>query len=411
MNSDRTSIGQTVATHLLTVAATLLAVGLFFGGRLGLAHKPPVVQMPALIQDGEPPPPVPVPRDFDRSTPKLADPDARTPAPPEDVLKDLDPEERKNVLVYASVNKSVVNITTESEGMGFFGDETSTGTGSGFVIDKQGHLLTNFHVIQGAGAVRVTLYDGSAYPAKIVGQDASTDVAVLLIKAPVEKLFPVSFGDSSRVLVGQKIMALGNPFGLERTLTTGIISSLDRSLKAKNGRMIKGIIQTDAAINPGNSGGPLLNTRGQVIGMNTAIISQVGQSAGISFAVPINGITRVLRPLIENGRVIRADLGITRVLTTDKGLLVVALVDGGPAEQAGIQPARIKEQRLGFGFVRPFLDVDSADLIVGVEHKRVKTVDELLTEVEKKQPGDMIRVTVVRDSQPTDIQVRLGESH
>ena len=156
------------------------------------------------------------------------------------------------------------------------------------------------------------------------------------------------------MLVGQKILALGNPFGLERTLTTGIVSSLDRSLKAKNGRMIKGIIQTDAAINPGNSGGPLLNTRGQVIGMNTAIISQVGQSAGISFTVPINGITRILKPLIENGRVIRADLGITRVLTTEKGLLVVALVDGGPAEQAGIQPARIKEQRLGLGFVRPF---------------------------------------------------------
>ncbi len=342
--------------------------------------------------------------------PKVQAADTKTPAPPEDVLKDLDPEERNNVLVYSRVNKSVVNITTESEGLGFFGDETSTGTGSGFVIDKQGHLLTNFHVIQGAGAVRVTLYDGSAHTAKVVGQDASNDAAVLLIKAPADKLFPVTFGDSSRVLVGQKILALGNPFGLERTLTTGIISSLDRSLKAKNGRMIKGIIQTDAAINPGNSGGPLLNSRGQVIGVNTAIISQVGQSAGISFAVPINGITRILKPLIENGRVIRADLGITRVLSTEKGLLVVALVDGGPAEQAGIQPARIKEQRLGFGFVRPFLDVDSADLIVGVEHKRVKTVDEMLTEVEKHQPGEVIRVTVVRDGQPTDIQVRLGES-
>ena len=154
MNSDRTSIGQTVATHSLTVAATLLAVGLFFGSRLGLAHKPPVAQIPALAQEHGPPPPVPVPRDFDRSTPNLSVPEARTPAPPDDVLKDLDPEERKNVQVYASVNKSVVNITTESEGMGFFGDETSTGTGSGFVIDKQGHLLTNFHVIQGAGRPR-----------------------------------------------------------------------------------------------------------------------------------------------------------------------------------------------------------------------------------------------------------------
>ncbi len=403
---------HSVASHTLTVMATLLAVGLFFGGRLGLAHKPPVAQIPLVDQEREPPAPVPVPvpRDLDRSVPQVQTANATTPAPPEDVLKDLDPEERNNVLVYATVNKCVVNITTESEGLGFFGDETSTGTGSGFVVDKQGHLLTNFHVIQGAGAVRVTLYDGSAHPAKIVGQDASNDVAVLLIKAPAEKLFPVTFGDSSRVLVGQKILALGNPFGLERTLTTGIVSSLDRSLKAKNGRMIKGIIQTDAAINPGNSGGPLLNTRGQVIGMNTAIISQVGQSAGISFAVPINGITRILKPLIENGRVIRADLGITRVLSTEKGLLVVALVDGGPAEQAGIQPARIKEQRLGFGFVRPFLDVDTADMIVGIEHRRVKTVDEMLTEVEKHQPGEVIRVTVVRDGQPTDIQVRLGES-
>ena len=175
----------------------------------------------------------------------------------------------------------------------------------------------------------MTLFDGSAAPARVVGQDASNDVAVLQIKVPAEKLIPVSFGDSSRVLVGQKIMALGNPFGLERTLTTGIVSSLDRSLKAKNGRMIKGIIQTDAAINPGNSGGPLLNSRGQVIGMNTAIISQVGQSAGISFAVPINSITRILQPLIQNGRVIRADLGITRVYATGKGLLVMALNEGG----------------------------------------------------------------------------------
>jgi S1-C subfamily serine protease len=326
------------------------------------------------------------------------------------VLKELDPEERNNVLVYATVNKSVVNITTESEGGGFFGDETSTGTGSGFVIDKQGHLLTNYHVIQGAGAVGVTLFDGSAHPAKLVGQDASNDVAVLLIKAPADKLFPVTFGDSSRLLVGQKIMALGNPFGLERTLTSGIVSSLERSLKAKNGRMIKGIIQTDAAINPGNSGGPLLNTRGQVIGMNTAIISQVGQSAGISFAVPINAITRILRPLIENGRVIRADLGITRVYATDDGLLVMALGEGGPAEQAGIQPAQVKEERLGLGFVRRFVDADSADLIVAIEHRRVKTVDELLTEVEKHQPGDVIRVTVIRAGQPADIKVRLGQS-
>jgi S1-C subfamily serine protease len=410
MNSDRTSMGRTLAAQAITVGVTLLAVAVLFGGRLGLTCQPPVAQIPALDQEPGPSPPVPAPQDFNRSMPTVPVADSKTPAPPEDVLKELDPEERNNVLAYAAVNKSVVNITSESEGAGFFGDETSTGTGSGFVIDKQGHVLTNYHVIQGAAAVRVTLFDGLAQSAKIVGIDASNDVAVLQIKASADKLFPVTFGDSSRVLVGQKIMALGNPFGLERTLTTGIVSSLDRSLKAKNGRMIKGIIQTDAAINPGNSGGPLLNSRGQVIGVNTAIISQVGQSAGISFAVPINAITRILRPLIENGKVIRADLGITRVYATGEGLLVLALVDGGPAEQAGIQPAQIKEERLGLGFVRRFVDTDSADLIVAIEHQRVKTGDELLTEVEKHQPGDVIRVTVVRDGQPTDIQVRLGQS-
>ncbi len=410
MNTDRRSISHTIAAHALTVGVTVMVVALLFGEHLGLRRKPAGAQFSVFSQEPEPPVPAPMPRNSGRSMVTGPTPDAKIPAPPEDVLKELDPEERNNVLVYATVNKSVVNITTESEGAGFFGDETSTGTGSGFVIDKQGNLLTNFHVIQEAVAVRVTLFDGSTHPAKLVGQDASNDVAVLRIKASADKLFPVAFGDSSRVLVGQKIMALGNPFGLERTLTTGIVSSLERSLKAKNGRMIKGIIQTDAAINPGNSGGPLLNSRGQVIGMNTAIISQVGQSAGISFAVPINGITRILRPLIENGRVIRADLGITRVYATDDGLLVMALVDGGPAEQAGIQPAKIKHERLGLGFVRPFVDADSADLIVGIEHKRVRTVDELLTEVEKHQPGDVIRVTVIRDGQPTDIEVRLGQS-
>ena len=211
-------------------------------------------------------------------------------------------------------------------------------------------------------------------------------------------------------MVGQKILALGNPFGLERTLTSGIVSSLDRSMKAKNGRMIKGIIQTDAAINPGNSGGPLLNSRGEVIGMNTAIVSQVGQSAGISFAVPINAIHRILEQLIENGRVIRADLGVTRVYATGQGLLVMAMTEGGPAERAGIHGMREKIERLGPGIIRRSVNPDSADLIVAVDHKRVKTVDDLLTEIEKHRPGEVVRVTVVRDGKPLDIPVRLGES-
>ena len=173
---------------------------------------------------------------------------------------------------------------------------------------------------------------------------------------------------------------------------------------------IKGIIQTDAAINPGNSGGPLLNSRGHVIGLNTAIVSQVGQSAGISFAVPINPITRILGQLIQNGRVTRADLGIARVFATDEGLLVLTLIEGGPAEQAGIEPIRVRAEQLAPGIVRRFLDYESADLIVAVEHRRVHTVDELLTEVEKHQPGQTVRITVVRDGKPRDIPVRLGRS-
>ena len=227
---------------------------------------------------------------------------------------------------------------------------------------------------------------------------------------PAEKLVPITFGDSSRVMVGQKILALGNPFGLERTLTSGIVSSLERSLKSRNGRTIKGIIQTDAAVNPGNSGGPLLNSRGEVIGMNTAIVSHVGQSAGISFAVPINGIRRILDQLIHNGRVIRADLGIRRFLATGKGLLVVSVVEGGPADRAGIQGVKVRVQRLAPGFVRPSIDADAADLIVAVDHQRVQTLEELLTEVEKHQPGEVVGITVVRDGQFKNISVRLGQS-
>jgi len=399
--------GKPVLAHVVTVLATLIFVVALFGDRLG--GRPPLLaqirgrartQAPTVPDPGSPP----------NSALRRLDASNEAPPAPEDMLKGLDADERSNIRVYNAANKSVVNITTESEGQGFFGDETSTGTGSGFVFDKQGDILTNFHVVQGADAVRVTLFDGSAHRAKIVGMDASNDVAVIRIDAPAEKLFPVTLGDSSRVLVGQKIMALGNPFGLERTLTTGIISSLDRSLRSKNGRMIKGIIQTDAAINPGNSGGPLLNSRGEVIGTNTAIVSQVGQSAGISFAVPINGIVRILDQLIENGRVIRADVGITRVYATGQGLLVLGLAEGGAAERAGIQGVRVKVERLGPGFIRRSIDPDSADLIVAVDHKRVRTVDELLTEIEKHRPGETVRITVVRDGKPMDIPVELGQS-
>ncbi len=331
------------------------------------------------------------------------------PALPADLLRQVDADEQVNIRVYAATNKGVVNITTATEGGGIFGDEVSSGTGSGFVIDRRGHILTNYHVVEGAETVQVTLHDGSTHEARVVGEDASNDVAVVRVRVAADKLVPLALGDSSKLLVGQKILALGNPFGLERTLTTGIVSSLDRSLRAKNGRMIKGIIQTDAAINPGNSGGPLLNSRGEVIGMNTAILSQVGQSAGISFAVPINGIARILKPLIEHGRVIRADLGITRVFATSKGLLVLGLVEDGPAEHAGIRPIRTKVMRYGGMLVRR-LDPESADLIVAIDGKRVATVEEMLTEVESHAPGQVATVTVYRDGQLLDVPVVLGQS-
>ncbi|AGA25489.1 S1C family serine protease [Singulisphaera acidiphila] len=394
---------KSISAHLLTATMTLAMVALLFGGRLGAQRQPAVNQIPGFRRLE-----VPV-------TPKPARPgDYQLPAvpsltiPPE-LLKNADADEQINIRVYQGVNRSVVNITTASEATGIFGDETSSGTGSGFVIDTQGHILTNYHVVEDAESVQVTLYDGTTHEARVIGADASNDVAIVKIQAKAADLYPVALGDSSGLLVGQKILALGNPFGLERTLTTGIISSLDRSLQAKNGRMIKGIIQTDAAINPGNSGGPLLNTRGQVIGMNTAIMSQVGQSAGISFAVPINAIARIIKPLIEHGRVIRADLGITRVFTTNEGLVVLGLVEDGPAERAGIHPIQVKVVRYGGALVRK-LDPESADILVAIDGKPVHNVDELLTEVESHAPGQVAKVTVLRGGRTVEIRVTLGQS-
>ncbi|WZO98885.1 trypsin-like peptidase domain-containing protein [Isosphaeraceae bacterium EP7] len=387
MAAGRTMVGHTL-TALVTLALVMAWLGHERPERAGAPQAaiplPAPMQLPAVI----PAPPTP---------------------PSAEVLALLDAEERVNIHVYATVNRAVVNITTAASAEGLFGDETSSGTGSGFVIDTSGHILTNSHVVEGAESIQVTLSDGSTQEAELVGQDASNDVAIVRVNVPAERLSPVALGDSSSLQVGQKVLALGNPFGLERTLTTGIISSLDRSLKAKNGRTIRGIIQTDAAINPGNSGGPLLNTRGQVIGMNTAILSQVGQSAGIGFAVPINSISRILKPLIERGRVIRADLGLTRVLREPGGLLIVDLAEGGPAALAGLRPIGVRVTRTRFGLVRQ-LDRDAADLITAIDGKPVRTVDELLTEVEAHSPGASVRVSVVRDGQPTDVEVTLGES-
>ncbi|MEW4567706.1 trypsin-like peptidase domain-containing protein [Tautonia sp. JC769] len=356
----------------------------------------PAPGIPHTSETAEPDP------DADRRTPT-------DPAPAPLAGAGLDADERNTIRIYEAVNRSVVNISTSATVRGLFQDTEVSGSGSGFVINNQGHILTNHHVVEGAEVVQVGLFDGSVLDARVVGVDPSNDVAVLRAIAPPVSLIPIALGESRNLKVGQKVLAVGNPFGLERTLTTGIISSLDRSLESKNGRSIRGIIQTDASINPGNSGGPLLNNRGEVIGMNTAIYSRVGQSSGIGFAVPISTIKRVLKPLIEQGYVERATLGIARVYALDEGLLVLGVEAGGPADQAGIRSLRIQYLRDG-PFVRAQIDPASADVILAVNGVAVPSVGELLTEVESYQPGETITVTVLRDGVAEDVQVRLGRT-
>jgi len=328
-------------------------------------------------------------------------------------LAELTPEERVNIAVYEQANRSVVNITTR----GYRGDRflfleiPSEGEGSGSVIDRQGHIVTNSHVIEGAQEIQVTLFNSKSYEARLVGFDPGTDIAVIRIDAPPEELFPVRFGDSSRLRVGQKVYALGNPFGLERTLSTGIISSLDRWLPSRRGSgKIKQIIQIDAAINPGNSGGPLLDSRARMIGMNTAIASKTGTSAGVGFAIPVNTIARVVPQLIRTGRVIRPEIGIARVYETDRGLLIATLTPNGPAERAGLQgPRIIRRQKRQGPFVYEYQQIDrnSADLIVAVDGKPIKTADDFIDIIESKQPGDTVTLTVIRGGRQLQVPVRL----
>lgn len=327
---------------------------------------------------------------------------------------DLTPDEQVHIAVYENSNRCVVNITTLSartRGL-FLIEVPSEGAGSGFVLDQEGHIVTNRHVLEGAREIEVTLFDGKSYEATVVGDDASSDLAVIRVSAPAESLVPVVFGDSTRLRVGQCVYAIGNPFGLERTMTTGIVSSLNRTLPSRNQRTIKSIIQIDAAVNPGNSGGPLLDSRSRVIGMNTAIASATGQNTGVGFAIPAATILRIVPQLIEQGRVIRPGIGIAQVEQTDGGLRILELIPDGPAEKAGLQGPRLVRQRRRQG---PFVyestttDRTAADLIVGIDGQRVTTADELLTRIESKRPGDEVVLAIVRNGQEIGVRVKLGE--
>src|SRR3954464_2387819 len=325
----------------------------------------------------------------------------------------LDGEEQNNVSVYKKNIPSVVNVTSRAVTFDFFyGLMPQEGQGSGFVIDKEGHILTNYHVIADARQVEVTLHNRKKYRATVIGMDKSHDLAVIQIKAPA--LTPMVLGESRNLQVGQKVYAIGNPFGLSGTLTSGIVSSI-RSVQEPNGININEAIQTDAAINPGNSGGPLLNSHGEVIGINTMIASSVGQNAGIGFAIPITTAKAVLNDLLTLGRVRRPVLGVYTLaigpditdqlgLPADYGLLAQRVLRGGAAERAGLRG----------GTERAYLGntpiMVGGDLIIAIDGQDVQDQQQLEQVMNNHRAGDTVRITVYRGKRRMDLNLTLGEA-
>jgi S1-C subfamily serine protease len=322
---------------------------------------------------------------------------------------ELQPHERVSIQVYERCNRSVVNIDTQKTYNFLFSQIDEPGAGSGIVLDKEGHILTNLHVIAGVNAATMTLFNGESYEAKLVGIDSITDLAIIHIKAPPEFLFPITFGDSSKLLVGQQIFAIGNPFGLERTLTGGLISSLNRSMPGREeSRSIRGLIQTDAAINPGNSGGALLDTQGRLIGINTAIASKSGGSHGVGFAIPSKTIQRIVPHLLQNGKVIRGEIGIGAVQEVTReggkiqGLLVSVLDENGAAAKAGLRgPNLVKERGI------PRRDFSTADIITAAEGVATKKANDFTAIIDERIPGDRIVLDVFREGKMIKIAIVL----
>jgi S1-C subfamily serine protease len=325
----------------------------------------------------------------------------------------LDSEEQNNISVYRRNIPSVVNVTSRAMSFDFFyGMVPQEGQGSGFVIDKDGHILTNYHVVADARQVEVTLHNRKKYKATVVGTDPAHDLAVIQIKAP--DLVPSVLGDSRNLQVGQKVYAIGNPFGLAGTMTRGIVSSI-RPVREPNGATIDEAIQTDAAINPGNSGGPLMNWHGEVIGINTMILSSVGQNSGVGFAIPINTAKAVLNDLMTLGRVRRPALGVRTIpisaelagemgLPVEYGLLIVQVIPGGSADQAGLRGG---SERAYLGNIPIML---GGDLIVAIDGEKVEDEQDLSQMMNNHRAGDTVKVTIYRNKKKLDVNVPLGEA-
>ncbi len=322
---------------------------------------------------------------------------------------DLAADEKSTVELFREVSGSVVYITTLTERINLWTrsvTEIPAGTGSGFLWDQEGHLVTNFHVVQGASAAVVTLSGHHSYKAALIGGAPQYDLAVLRIGAPKDLLRPIPLGTSHDLAVGQKVFAIGNPFGLDQTLTTGIVSALGRSIQSVSGRPIEDVIQTDAVINPGNSGGPLLDSAGRLIGVNTAIYSPSGSSAGIGFAVPVDTVNRVVPQLISHGRVVRPQLGVrlddrlsaylTRELGVE-GVVIMSVAPDSPAAAAGLRGT----ERDAEGSILP------GDIIQAVDGVPVSSVDQLTAVMEKHQVGDTVSLSILRGRRSLTVPLTL----
>jgi putative serine protease PepD len=321
-------------------------------------------------------------------------------------------DEQNNIEVYRTLSPGVVFIHSTSYARDFFGFvEPQEGSGSGSILDQQGNILTNYHVIEGAQKLSVSMGGKKDYSAIVVGGDPDTDLAVIrLTEKPAGSLTVVPLGDSDKLVVGQKVLAIGNPFGLDRTLTTGVISGLQRPIRARNNRLIEGAIQTDASINPGNSGGPLLDSHGRMIGINSQILSPSGSSAGVGFAVPVSIAKRVVPQLLQNGRVRRPKLGInTRDVAMIKnqidlpvsdGVLIATVARGSGAANAGLRG--IQQTEMG--------DIELGDIIVGINNDKVSNTDDLFRILDQHQIGETVQVQIWRDGRRMSVPVRLMES-